>query len=259
MNKSLIAVIAIVVAAMVGGFFFLIIAGLAFFSITSSSVEVVDGREPGVMMRVQDFDQVSVCCGMHLFLEQGPGHSVRLEGDRGELRRIRTIVQDDTLVIDYERGLFGFSNLLRQRPVSVYVTAPTYQVVETSGGSRLFAAQLDVDDLDLHISGGGEVRIEQANADSLDLDLSGGTDMSIGGSSVDELHLSLSGGGDFDGESTRCRTAQVDISGGSRATLWVTDELAVDASGGSRVSVYGMPDIKQNTSGGSRVEPLGDR
>ena len=76
---------------------------------------------------------------------------------------------------------------------------------------------------------------------------------------VAEQTISLSGGSDYLAGDLQSRTATLDMSGGGRAILWVTEILNVDLSGGANASYYGRPLVNQNLSGGSSLKSLGDK
>jgi len=68
----------------------------------------------------------------------------------------------------------------------------------------------------------------------------------------------MSGESLLDAATVESERVDLSMSGGSRATVWVSEALAVDASGGSTVEYYGDPgDVDQSLSGDSTVTRLG--
>ena len=255
MSKSVAIVIVVVLIAMLAGVALLSLTGLTLYNFAirgarGSGNIVTEERE------VDGFDEVSICCGMHLLLEQGDSESVQLEGDDNILAEIETTVKGDTLVIEYKTGL---TNVRPSKLVRCYVTMPVVRGVKTSGGSKLTASELATDDFDLSVSGGGSVKIDSLDADVLELSASGGSSVNIGSGTVADQSLKLDGGSNYSGANLKSQTAELNMSGGGDATIWVVDELDVSASGGSKVQIYGTPRITQNTSGGSRIQSMGDR
>jgi hypothetical protein len=255
MSKSVAIIIGIVLVAMLAGLALVSFGGLAAYNFafrgeSGSGNVITETRE------VADFDEVSVCCGMHLLLEQGDSESVRLEGDDNILDKIKTSVKGDTLVIEYETGL---KNIRPTKRVRAYVVMPVVRGVKTSGGSKLTASELIADDFELSVSGGGSADIDYLEADTLTLDASGGGSVNIASGEVDDQSVKVSGGGDYSAADLKSQTAELDAEGGGNATIWVVDELDVSASGGSKVQIYGTPRITQNTSGGSSIQSMGER
>ena len=275
MSRSVGIIFAIVLGVMVAGAVFLSLAGLAVYNYV-----VRGGPGSGSMATevrdVSSFDKVSVCCGMHLLLDQGEPANLQLEGDENVLSRIRTYVKGDTLIVDYQPGLWIFRP---DRRVRVYVTAPEVRGVDTSGGSSLSASDLATDRFDLSTSGGGSVdiasleadtaslsmsgggraKIESLNVDTLDLSLAGGSQVEVASGETEDQIADLSGGSGYSAPDLKSQTAELNVAGGSNATIWVVESLDVNASGGSKVQIYGAPRITQDTSGGSRIQSLGER
>jgi hypothetical protein len=205
---------------------------------------------------VEGFDEVDVCCGMRLVVAQGEGYSLEIQGLASVLPEIRTRVDGSRLVVDVDDFPLGIVTI--EGPVTVYVTAPEFTALSSSGGGRIEASKLDAERLALDLSGGGRAAIESLVADELTVGLSGGSQMELAGR-VDTQEIDASGGSKFLASDLQSAEARVDASGGGRAELWVTDSLDVSASGGSQIEYYGGPQVISDTSGGSQVKSLGER
>jgi hypothetical protein len=89
----------------------------------------------------------------------------------------------------------------------------------------------------------------------MDLKFSGGSGASLAGESRDHLKLHCSGGGEVDLSDLVVQDADLHLSGGSRARVWVTGQLMAEASGGSAIHYTGEPaSVQIESSGGSTVE-----
>lgn len=246
---------------------------------------------------VASFDRIDVCCGMHLYLEQGETTSVEIETDDNLLPEIDTQVIAGRLNVNWEDNYFE-TNYRPSQPVNVYITVSDVRSVELSGGGKLFTSSFEADRFDLSISGGGFADIDELTATTFDVDLSGGSDLTVNQIETGRIDISMSGGGNTDvaglqtnqlninssggGEVTlagsaatcdfetsggsnisaddlQCVDVDASLSGGGTLRIWAIDGLDVEASGGSKVLYYGQPQLNSDTSGGSKVSSLGER
>lgn len=90
-------------------------------------------------------------------------------------------------------------------------------------------------------------------AGDADFGLSGGSQVNLEGT-ADDLEINSSGGSQLDLEAFSVNNADVNISGGGRATVNVSGTLDVNLSGGSRVLYIGEPTLGDiDLSGDSTV------
>lgn len=182
--------------------------------------------------------KLTVGGGLDVVVVRGGG-AIALAGDEEAL---------DDVMVDVD-GDSGRVSITRDSPptrddesVSVLVEANDLEELEAGGGVTL---QISMNqDVPLIATIGGGVRLDGTLvAPSLELDLSGGVRVELDGD-VDTLDLEGSGGvlvelGDLD-----VGVLRAVLSGGSRATVRVTDTIeSVQLSGGSRLDYRGDPRI----------------
>ncbi len=206
---------------------------------------------------VAPFTAVSICCGLHLEWIQGEPRAVVLEGDDNILSEIETVVEDEQLTIRF-RQAFTFFSSLRNRPVTIIITAPTLQGLELSGGAEANADQISTDTLHLLVSGGSHINIDTLSVDQLSAELSGGAEIRIDTGTINQQKVDASGGSHYRLDDVQSSSATLQLSGGSQARVWVSETLRVNASGGSQLDYTGSPTVEQNISGGSRVHSRGE-
>lgn len=100
--------------------------------------------------------------------------------------------------------------------------------------------------------GGGRVVV--VTVDSIEeIELSGGSD--IQGSGRDDGYLlTLSGGSDADLRDLEVSRVELEVSGGSDASIYATESVEGDVSGGSSVTIFGEPEsVSVDSSGGSDI------
>ena len=122
-----------------------------------------------------------------------------------------------------------------------------------SGSHATITGFTSAEDFGADLSGGSRLQgdIEAGNGD---FDISGGSHLTLSGSAQD-LKLDASAGGQIDLGDFSVVDADVEMSGGGRATVNVSGRLDVDASGGSHVTYVGNPTLGDiDTSGGASVE-----
>jgi hypothetical protein len=194
------------------------------------------------------FSGVSVQSGIRGDVKIGKQH-VELEADDNLLPIVETIVDDGVLVVRFK----PHTSLNTRTETVVHVTAPSIDLLETSGGSKMRAELVPVDDLKIESSGGGDVTAHQVAVKHLRAHVSGGGALVLEGS-ADDVKLDMSGGSRCKGEKLQTRALRLHASGGSTARLAVSETVSGAASGGSVVHVSGHPQTRVSTSGGSEIE-----
>ena len=178
-----------------------------------------------------------------------------MTSDDNILDRLEVEVDGDVLSLGLPPGFFTTSRLEAE------VTMPEIREVNASGGSRV---SLDgfVEEQDAFrtvVSGGGRISGE-IHAERIEVSLSGGARAELSGSG-ERLSLSISGGGTGALEDLAVETVDADLSGGSQATVNVSEALDATASGGSRCATsatrYRARERLRRLGGGAELEPAG--
>ncbi len=197
---------------------------------------------------VGNFSGINVSSGIDLIISQGEKVEVVAEASNDEmLESILTEADGNTLKI------YSNKKMLKPGPRKVYVTFRNIEALKASGGSDITAkSAINVSNLDIGAHGGSDVEME-IKADVLQCVISGGSDAYFEGS-VKNFSAEASGGSDLKANELVTETCNLQVSGGSDASITVNKELNVQASGGSDVNYYGNATIKNiNASGGSDV------
>lgn len=186
------------------------------------------------MREVDEFDRVSVCCGMELIIRHGDNASVEIEADDNLLPEISSRVSGNRLTIDFNEGLIQTS----YRPSTTIKVAV---IVDELHGAN--------------VSGGGRLNIGPFETEEFEISLSGGSTAITEGLQATDLNIDISGGGKLTGERFEATAINVDLSGGSQVTLGslMGEKLEVDVSGGGRFVVDNaeLDDSVFSLSGGS--------
>jgi hypothetical protein len=123
---------------------------------------------------------------------------------------------------------------------------------ELSGASHLNIKNLKTGTADLNLSGGSKV-IGTIEAERGEFDLSGASDLEISGSAPE---ISIQASGDSEVKLTDFPTvsADVELSSGSNAEIYVSGKLSIDLSGASKLIYSGDPKLGSiDVSGSSSI------
>jgi len=194
------------------------------------------------------FTRVEAHHGFQVELTKSSAFSIEITADDNVHEYIEVTKTGETLEIGLEWGRSYRSVTLRAK-----ITMPDLYKLELSGGSRAGITGFSSShDFSVELSGGSRVTGDITAADA-DFDLSGGSRVVLAGS-ADNLVVKGSGGSQLDLEAFSVDDADVNLSGGGRATVNVDGILDVDLSGGSRVIYVGEPTLGDiDLSGDSTV------
>jgi hypothetical protein len=222
-----------------------LLAGCGQVSITGSGTMVT--REE----TITGFDRVDVSHGFQVDVRQGDTFSVVIRVDDNVVEHLEVAKKGNTLRIGLKRNR---SYTLKNTTLEAEVTMPELIGLELSGGSHATITGLtSTEDFKADLSGGSHLRGD-IEAGEANFDLSGGSHLTLSGSAQD-LKLDASGGGQIDLGGFSVVDADIELSGGARATVNPSGRLDVNASGGSHVYYIGNPTLGDiDTSGGSSVE-----
>ncbi len=126
-----------------------------------------------------------------------------------------------------------------------------------SAGSRIGLSGVGAGDVSFEVSGDAGVSGD-LSAEVLSAVVSGAARIGVAGT-VRAATLEASGASNLELGDLIVRDMDVNLSGGSRGTVVVTDTLDADVSGGSLLKYSGSPALGEvTTSGGGRITHTGD-
>jgi hypothetical protein len=210
-----------------------------------------NGNIVTVQRNVGDFNSIDAGGAVEVRLRQDATHSVRVETDENLLEYLEIFKDGNTLVIQPKKGY----NLQPSDVVIVHVAAPSYQVIDASGATKIFGQnRISGQSLELGASGSSELRMEVA-ASELRADLSGASILELTGSSS-RFETEASGASKIKCLNLVTDETSLDISGATEAEITANKQLNIEASGASNVDYRGNPSINQNSSGASSVRKI---
>jgi hypothetical protein len=176
-----------------------------------------------------DFSVVDAGYGFNVKIVQDEDYSIVVSFDDNVLEYLEVSVSGDTLTVGLEPGSYRLLSL------DVVISMPSLDGLMLSGGSN------------------GDVS-GFSSLQGISLGLSGGSEVIIVGSASD-LVVDASGGSRVYLSEFICGDAEINFSGGSNGSIYVTGTLDANLSGGSHLTYYGNPELEDiSTSGGSTIK-----
>jgi len=206
-------------------------------------------------MTFADFTSVDVENAFAVEIIQSDSFSVTIRVDDNILDSVDVSKEGDTLRIRLERGVSVRGDVT----LEARVTMPDLEGLELSGASRASVSGFrSSGELDIDLSGASALDGD-LEAGSIDIDASGASTVELEGS-AGGLTIVVSGASTLNLADLTVFTAEVSLSGASRATLSVQESIdPVDVSGASTLRYLGDPSLGNvRTSGASTVDKIGD-
>jgi len=176
-----------------------------------------------------DFTGVDAGSGFNVEISKSSSYSVVVTADDNVMEHTEVSKSGDTLKVGVNWG-----TSLRSATLKIQITMPAINRIELSGG-----AQGKVEDF--------------ISSNPLLVELSGGSQLT-GQGSAGELTVDASGGTQLHFADYSVQNSNIELSGGSQATINLDGTLDADLSGGSQLYYYGNPTLGHiETSSGSQI------
>ncbi|WP_162549937.1 PspC domain-containing protein [Hymenobacter nivis] len=204
-----------------------------------------------------DFTRVSVVGGYRVVVRHGDAFKIEAGGNQDELNDLRISRDGNTLEIKpRDTSFFGKDWNRDQQKVLIRIEMPAVESLELAGGIQADLGGFDRQDrLQVQQAGVSHLRLN-GNYGTLKLSLAGPCRTTATGH-ADDLSFDAAGAAELAGANLQTRTAKVNLVGGCKARLNVSEALKGDAVGGSEVAYSGNPkSVKVNAIGGSSFHRL---
>jgi D-alanyl-D-alanine carboxypeptidase len=244
MKKVIVGIVVAVVLTVVLLAAFGVFGGVGIFG----GVIVGSGNLTTKNFNLSDFTEVAAQSGFQLELVQSSTFSVEVTADDNVMDYINVNKSGNTLKIRPQ-----WNRSFRSATLIAKITMPDLYEIKLSGGSGASISGFSsLHDLSVGLSGGSSVTGDITAGDAY-FNLSGGSQVNLQGT-ADDLDVNGSGGSQLELEAFAVNNADVNLSGGGRATVNVNGTLDVNLSGGSHVIYVGEPtSIDSNLSGDSTI------
>ena len=194
---------------------------------------------------VKDFNKLSFSIPGDLEIEQGDHEGLILIGDKKDLEKIVTEVENGELKIKKRKGTAKF-----HKEVTAKLVVKELEELSVNGsGNVLFKTTFKAGDFEMNISGSGDIKCEELLVNELEVNIAGSGDMELGGEVDSECEISIAGSGDVDAVDLKAATVEVSIAGSGDAQVWAVNDLETSISGSGSVRYKGDPKVNASVRG----------
>ncbi|MBB6612082.1 DUF2807 domain-containing protein [Pontibacter sp. Tf4] len=201
--------------------------------------------------QVADFDRISIGGPYHVQIRQGNRHSVRVQGDNSEIKRMDVESRNGELEITSNRKAFNLFD--DADPVLIMITVPDLKALELSGAIKADIIGINTDELVMELSGATEAAV-QARANVIRADIAGASSTRFTGT-ADRFEVEAAGACSINAENLQAKHVVIEASGMTVASVFASNSLRADASGASNITYSGNPKSTQvDANGASKVK-----
>lgn len=230
---------------------------------------------------VEEFHKLAIGGSGKVILHQGDQPALSIEAPESVLDELQVSVVDGELRIGMEsmsgfRFLFNFGKLFESDHITYFVTVKEIESMKFSGGLRVDASSLLVNDLKIVNSGAVKASYESIKGQDLEMVVSGSASvvlghlqmqellvrasgsmkMSVDNGSVNRQEVRISGSADYNAPELASQEAKFSISGAGKAKVRVESSLDVSISGSGTIHYAGAASVNQRISGAGRVKHM---
>ncbi|MGB8192213.1 MAG: head GIN domain-containing protein [Chitinophagaceae bacterium] len=202
--------------------------------------------------QASNFTAISSSGSYDIYLVQGTGYNVRVEADDNLMPYIETIVQGNVLEVRTKKGFWISTN----NDIKVYVTAPSFSKVESSGSGDIFSEGKlnNTSPIEMEMSGSGNIKVD-VNAPEVKADLRGSGNINVSGETR-IFSSSILGSGDIRAADLKAENVDVDIAGSGNAEVFASVKLTVDVKGSGDVKYKGGAQVSSDIAGSGSVKKV---
>jgi hypothetical protein len=210
---------------------------------------------------VSNFNQISLRGYGELFITQGEQESLTVQADEDELPNIKTDVVDGKLRINIitdwvEKISSFFSKGFYSQRIRFDLTVKELTNLDIIGAARVNVKGLQGEEFAVKLGGAADITIESLKTKRLKAELPGAGLLKIAGKTIDQS-VTVSGAGAYEAPHLESQSANIQLTGLGKATVWVAEELEATLIGLGSIEYYGNPKITKSVQGLGSVTGLG--
>jgi hypothetical protein len=192
---------------------------------------------------------VRVKGGLDVYITQGPGTSVKLEGDENLLEYIEVVKEGNIVEVSTREGY----SLRPSKSLRVYVSAPILNefYIDGSGDIRTQTPLKDSNSIRTEIHGSGDAYLD-VDAPAVSASIAGSGTINLKGNTR-TFSGSIAGSGDIKGFDLLSETTSVDIGGSGDAQVFASKQLNASITGAGDVQYKGNAAVRQSTHGSGSI------
>jgi hypothetical protein len=215
------------------------------------------GESQTFEMNYTEFTRLEIGGGFNMEISRSDSYYVSITIDKALYEYLNIAKRGDVLHIGLKSN-YTYAAVSRGGIIQL----PDLRRLEATGGARVKITGFSMNhNLDIQLSGGGQAELAAIQAGDTYFKLSEGTgvrgDIMMNNASIDassgstvnltgsaaNIKIKAGGGSTVTADEITVKTANVDLSGGSKAAITVSDLLEVHLSGGSTLTYAGNPKI----------------
>ncbi len=172
------------------------------------------------------FNRIEAHGGFEIRINAGAEQTVLVETAERDLKRLKTEVRGETLVLSFRKRWFSF---LFDNSRIVTISLPALR------GMKFF--------------GGSDVNVTGIDSENLELIVEGAADITLAGS-CGALNFDLNGAGDVRARELLCKSVVFRSNGVADAQIYASESVDIGLNGIGDVVVYGNPEnVTKNVNG----------
>jgi hypothetical protein len=200
---------------------------------------------------VSGFNKIEYSLSGTLEISQGTTEKLVLKGDKDDLSKIITRVEDGKLKIYTKENTWPSGDIV------VYVNVKALEELSVAGsGNAIFKTGLKTEEMEINLSGSGNIECMELIASEAEIHLAGSGNIELGGTLNERMEVHIAGSGDVNSENLQTQVCEVNISGSGSARVWVIDRLESNIVGSGNVYYKGKPLVDAETTGSGSTKPL---
>lgn len=200
---------------------------------------------------VGSFKGVRSSGSFDIYVSTGP-QSLKIEAEDNLLPHIESYVDGDILKIETKDGIW----LRPKRSIKIYVTAPTFKQIRSSGSGNIIGQNTitDSNKIDVSVSGSADIHLD-LDAPEIETSISGSGNADLKGQTR-IFKGEISGSGSIRAVDLKTEETTIRISGSGDATVYASQKLNVRVAGSGDVRYKGNAEVSSNIAGGGKVTKI---
>ncbi len=196
------------------------------------------------------FSEISSSSAFKLYIRQGEGHSLILNGPKNLVNDVVVERTGGTLSLDFKENISLFKRK-KEKAVNIYIVIPELKTLDLGGVSRAYISGIEEDMIDIKMSGAAYAEMD-IKADYLDAVVDGAAKLKLSGTG-EKLTATISGASTFDSYDFTADEVNIEATSASSSKVYAREKLIIDAKGASNVHYRGNATVEIEKTADSTV------
>jgi hypothetical protein len=207
-----------------------------------------DGNLSKEQRSLQGFNRVETHGSIDIILTPGD-YKVTVESDKNIIPYIITEIVNNTLIVRFQDGHFGFN----YTSATVYISAPVLHGFETHGSGNITANGkfTGSDKTEIVVGGSGDIKLD-LNSPVVTTEISGSGNITLAGETK-EFTSEINGSGDIRAYDLKAETVSSTVHGSGNTEVSASVKLDAEIFGSGDVNYRGTPQVSTSVHGSGAV------